>query len=67
MSDTQQSRCRILRTGVVNSVDCSFVHAEVEGKRIAIPIGKCEPSVRTGDTIAWNGKQWTVSDSDVSS
>jgi len=65
VSDTEQSRCRIHRTGLVKAIDASSVHAKVEGRTIAIPIGKCGPDVRPGDTIAWNGKQWILNDSDV--
>ena len=65
MNDTEQSHCRIRRTGVVRTVDDAFVHAEIEGKLISIPFGKCEPTVRSGDAIAWDGKMWAVNDSDV--
>lgn len=65
MSDTQQSQCRIRRIGLVRAIDCSFARADIEGKCIAIPIGKCESAVRMGDRIAWDGKRWIVCDSDV--
>ena len=64
MSDTQQSQCRIRRIGLVIAIDSSFAHAEVEGKRIAIPIGKCESAVRMGDTIAWDGRHWIACEPD---
>ncbi|MBO9598771.1 MAG: hypothetical protein J7559_13255 [Cohnella sp.] len=67
MNDTHQSQCRIRRTGLVSAIDSSCVHAEVGSKRVSIPIGKCESAVRTGDRIAWDGRQWIVCDPDVQS
>lgn len=65
MSNTEQSHCRIRRTGIVTAKEEAFAQVEVDGRTIVVPLNKCEPSIPIGSEITWNGKQWIAFIPDV--
>ena len=58
MNRPEQSRCRVKRSGIVCSVDPDEARIVIEGKTLSVPIGKCAPSLRTGDRVGWDGTRW---------
>lgn len=60
MNKPEQSKCAIKRTGVIVSTNSDIALLEIDGKRIAVPLAKCDHAVRLGAHVAWNGVRWVV-------
>ncbi|MFD0670131.1 hypothetical protein [Cohnella sp. GCM10027633] len=65
MNMPEESRCAVKRTGIVLSAGPDGTLLEIEGKQVAVPAAKRDPSVRTGDRVGWNGERWIVLQDEV--